>query len=79
MVNGGKQWVLGAGVRGWDAGPLWPGRRLFSPRSLSAYQGDTYSKGAYILLMLRSLMYADQGTGNRDQAFVNMMHDLVVS
>jgi len=67
------------GVSPNDAGPLWLGRRLVSERSLSAYQGDTYSKGAYILLMLRSLMYTDQGTGNRDQAFVDMMHDFVES
>jgi aminopeptidase N len=67
------------GVSPNDAGPLWLGQRLISPRSLSAYQGDTYSKGAYILLMLRSLLYADQGTGNRDQAFIDMMHDFVES
>jgi len=67
------------GVSPNDAGPLWLGQRLISPRSLSAYQGDTYSKGAYILLMLRSLMYADQGTGNRDQAFIDMMHDFMES
>ncbi len=67
------------GVSPNDAGPLWLGLRLISPRSLSAYQGDAYSKGAYILLMLRSLMYADQGTGNRDQDFIDMMHDYVES
>ena len=67
------------GVSPNDAGPLWLGSRLISPRSLSAYQGDTYSKGAYILLMLRSLMYADQGKGNRDQDFIDMMHDFVES
>ena len=62
-----------------DAGPLWLGLRLISPRSRSAYQGDTYSKGAYILQMLRSMMYEDQGAGNRDQAFIDMMHDFVES
>lgn len=67
------------GVSPNDAGPLWLGSRLTSPRSLSAYQGDTYSKEAYILQMLRSMMYADQGTGNRDQAFIDMMHDFVES
>jgi aminopeptidase N len=55
------------------------GLRLVSPRSLLAYQGVTYSKGAYVLLMLRSLMYADQGSGNRDQAFIDMMHDFMES
>ena len=67
------------GVSPNDAGPLWLGLRLMSPRSQLAYQGVTYSKGAYILLMLRSLMYADQGSGNRDQAFIDMMHDFMES
>ncbi|HTW24607.1 MAG TPA: carboxypeptidase regulatory-like domain-containing protein, partial [Candidatus Baltobacteraceae bacterium] len=59
-----------------DAGPLWLGLRLISPRSEDAYQGDTYAKGAYVLLMLRSLMYDDSGANkNKDQAFIDMMHD----
>ena len=59
-----------------DAGPLWLGLRLDSPKSEDAYQGDTYSKGAYVLQMLRSLMYDDTGTNkDRDQAFIDMMHD----
>jgi aminopeptidase N len=63
-----------------DAGPLWLGLRLVSPQSEQAYQGDTYSKGAYVLLMLRSLMYGDQGPAeNRDQAFIDMMHDFMES
>ena len=68
------------GVSPNDAGPLWLGLRLNSPRSAQAYQGDTYSKGAYVLLMLRSLMYADHGPAdNRDQAFIDMMHDFMES
>jgi hypothetical protein len=66
------------GVSPNDAGPLWLGLRLNSPRSPGAYQGVTYSKGAYVLLMLRSLMYGDQGSAaNRDQAFIDMMHDFM--
>lgn len=61
-----------------DAGPLYLGIRLVSPRSGLAYLGVTYSKGAYVLLMLRSLMYA-QGSGVRDQAFIDMMHDFMES
>jgi len=49
------------GVSPNDAGPLWLGLRLISPRSGQAYQGVTYSKGAYVLSMLRSLMRADTG------------------
>jgi hypothetical protein len=62
-----------------DAGPLWMGTRLISPRTGNAYQGVTYSKGAYVLLMLRSLLYADQASGNRDQVFIDMMHDFMES
>src|SRR5260370_7613747 len=47
------------GVAPNDAGPLWLGLRLISPRSGQAYQGVTYSKGPYVLIMLRSLMRAD--------------------
>ena len=66
------------GVSPNDAGPLWLGLRLLSPRSAQAYQGDTYSKGAYVLLMLRSLMYADRAPGgNREQPFIDMMHDFM--
>ena len=66
------------GVSPNDAGPLWMGLRLISPKSAQAYQGVTYSKGAYVLLMLRSMMYADQSTsGDRDQAFIDMMHDFM--
>jgi hypothetical protein len=68
------------GVSPNDAGPLWLGIRLISPRSEQAYQGVTYSKGAYVLAMLRSLMRADNGSGdNPDQAFIDMMHDFMAS
>ncbi len=68
------------GVSPNDAGPLWLGTRLNSPRSEQAYQGVTYSKGAYVLLMLRSLMYDDQGSGDtHEQAFIDMMHDFIQS
>jgi hypothetical protein len=66
------------GVSPNDAGPLWLGLRLISPRSGQAYQGVTYAKGAYVLSMLRSLMRAEYGAaGNPDQAFIDMMHDFM--
>jgi len=66
------------GVSPNDAGPLWLGLRLISPKTGQAYQGVTYSKGAYILQMLRSLMRADQGEEKeRDKEFIAMMHDFV--
>jgi hypothetical protein len=68
------------GVSPNDAGPLWLGLRLISPRTEQAYQGVTYSKGAYVLAMLRSLMRADNGSpGDLDQAFIDMMHDFISS
>ena len=66
------------GVSPNDAGPLWLGLRLISPRSEQAYQGVTYSKGAYVLQMLKSLMYADQApSGDKNQPFIDMMHDFL--
>ncbi len=66
------------GVSPNDAGPLWLGLRLISPRSAQAYQGVTYSKGAYVLAMLRSLMRAEYASaGDPDQAFIDMMHDFM--
>ena len=69
------------GVSPNDAGPLWLGLRLISPRSEQAYQGVTYSKGAYVLSMLRSLMRADNvgPDTDPDQAFIDMMHDFMQS
>jgi hypothetical protein len=59
-----------------DAGPLWMGLRLISPRTEDAYQNVTYPKGAYILQMLRSMMY---DINDKDKAFIAMMHDFVDS
>jgi len=68
------------GVSANDAGPLWLGLRLISPRTGQAYQGVTYSKGAYVLQMLKSMMFADQSAnGNPNQAFMDMMHDFIES
>lgn len=64
------------GVAPNDAGPLWMGLRLISPRTQNAYQNVTYPKGAYILQMLRSMMYSTQ---DQDKAFIAMMHDFVES
>jgi len=59
-----------------DAGPLWMGLRLISPRTESAYQNVTYPKGAYVLQMLRSIMYSPT---DQDKPFIDMMHDFVES
>ena len=63
-----------------DSGPLWLGLRLVSPRTPLAYRYVTYPKGAYVLLMLRSLMYDDFATGgDHEKPFKDMMHDFVAS
>jgi len=59
-----------------DSGPLWMGLRLISPRTESAYQNVTYAKGAYVLQMLRSIMYSPD---DHDKPFIAMMHDFVES
>jgi hypothetical protein len=67
------------GVSPDDAGPLWMGIRLISPKSLNAYQGDIYSKGAFVLGMLRSIMYDDSAMKpeDREKVFIDTMHDFV--
>ena len=64
------------GVAPGEAGPIWMGLRLVAPRSLSAYQHVTYAKGAYVLAMLRSMMYDPD---DQDKEFIAMMHDFVDS
>jgi Peptidase family M1 domain/Carboxypeptidase regulatory-like domain len=59
-----------------DAGPLWMGLRLNSPRTEDAYQNVTYPKGAYVLLMLRSMMWDAE---DHDKKFIAMMQDFVAS
>jgi hypothetical protein len=64
------------GVAPNDAGPLWMGLRLKSPRTESAYQNVTYPKGAFVLQMLRTMMWTSE---NQDKDFIAMMHDFVDS
>ena len=68
------------GVAPNDAGPIWLGQRLDSPRSVGAYFDVTYSKGAYVLNMLRSMMYDDDAPSvDKDKVFIATMHDFVDS
>jgi hypothetical protein len=64
------------GIAANDAGPLWMGLRLISPRTPDAYQNVTYPKGAYVLQMLRSMMCSSE---DQDKTFIAMMHDFVES
>lgn len=60
------------GFRAIDAGPVTMGYRVNNDRTGNIYQRLVYSKGAYILHMLRMMMWSNQ-TG--DQNFKEMMQD----
>jgi hypothetical protein len=62
------------GRRANDAGPVWLGLRLSSAKNDLAYQDVVYRKGAYVLHMLRMVMF-DPKEG--DKAFKEMMQDYV--
>jgi len=64
------------GLRPGEAIPLWMGIRLDTSYTPGGYNAVTYSKGAFILHMLRSMMW-DQKT--QDQDFTDMMKDFVTS
>ena len=57
-----------------DAGPIWLGYRLDTPKSPGAARRIIYPKGAYLAQMIRMLM-RDEKTG--DQDFSDMMKDYV--
>ncbi len=57
-----------------DAGPLWLGIRLSTPKNPNGYNGLVYPKGAYVLHMLRYMMW-DGAT--HDENFIAMMKDFV--
>lgn len=59
-----------------DAGPIWMGQRISTPRTGAAYSRLVYPKGGYVLHMLRQMMHDNQ-TG--DGRFVAMMQDFVKS
>ena len=62
------------GRRANDAGPVWMGMRLESQRNDDGYDAVVYNKGAYVLHMLRYMMWTQQGG---DKAFMEMMRDYV--
>jgi len=60
-----------------DAGPISLGRRLQSEKTPGAYSRVVYSKGAYVLHMLRMMMY---DFGQRDDSrFIAMMQDFAAT
>jgi hypothetical protein len=64
----------GSAIANADAGPLTQGYRLSTERSPGAYQALVYEKGAYVLHMLRMLMW-DGADATPDRRFIAMMHD----
>jgi hypothetical protein len=64
----------GAAISNDAAGPLCLGLRLHTARNPDAYAAMVYSKGAYVLHMLRMTM-RDVTATNPDRAFAEMMHD----
>jgi aminopeptidase N len=66
------------GIRPYTIGPVTQGFRLSSGKTQAAYQFLVYPKGAFILHMLRMMMY-DQRAQNGDAKFQAMMQDFVKS
>ena len=58
----------------YTVGPVTQGGRLRNAKTGAAYQFLVYPKGAYILHMLRMMMF-DRKTG--DERFIAMMHDFI--
>ena len=67
------------GIAPTDAGPIWLGLRLISPKSEDSYTAVTYAKGAFVLNMLRSIMWGSDGNPKKEQAFIDMMHEFVAA
>jgi hypothetical protein len=62
-------------IRANDAGPIWMGQRLDSEKTPGAYNVLVYSKGGFVLHMLRMLLY--DYVRNDDSRFIAMMRDFV--
>lgn len=66
----------GATMTNIDAGPISQGYRLASWRNAAAYDAIVYSKGAYVLHMLRMAMYDGK---TADDKFAAMMRDFATT
>jgi aminopeptidase N len=60
-------------IRANDAGPVYLGRRLSSEKTPGAYSRIVYAKGAFVLHMLRMLMY--NFTSRDETPFITMMKE----
>jgi hypothetical protein len=61
-----------------DAGPISNGMRMETRHSPGAYQTLVYSKGAWVLHMLRMMM-VDSNSRTPDEKFMTMMRDFVAT
>ncbi|MBV9241878.1 MAG: hypothetical protein JO314_07715, partial [Acidobacteria bacterium] len=66
------------GKKPYTVGPVTQGYRLNSAKTGAIAQSMIYPKGAYILQMLRMMMYDHRG-GTQDKRFQEMMQDLIAS
>jgi len=64
-------------LKPYTVGPVTQGFRLSSGKTYAAYQFLVYPKGAFILHMLRQMMFAPADGG--DKRFMAMMHDFIKS
>jgi len=64
-------------LKPYTVGPVTQGYRLSSGKTYAAYQFLVYPKGAFILHMLRQMMF-DAAHGG-DKRFMDMMHDFIKS
>jgi len=68
----------GSAVPNYQAGPITQGYRLATRRSPAAYSAMVYSKGGFVIHMLRMMMR--QGAApNPDARFIAMMHDFTAA
>ena len=66
------------GIKPYTIGPLTQGYRLSNPKTRAAYQFLVYPKGAYVVHMLRMMMYDSRDkSGDPDARFKVMMQDFV--
>jgi hypothetical protein len=66
-------------VANWESGAITQGFRLATERSPGAASSILYSKGAYVLHMLRMLMRDESRGTDADRAFQTMMADFVTT
>jgi hypothetical protein len=64
-------------LKPYTVGPVTQGYRLSSGKTYAAYQFLVYPKGAFILHMLRQMMF--DGANGGDKRFMDMMHDFIKS